>query len=766
MTKIYLLTSAFISVVLLLGGPAPADEWTFEYPCYLLDTYNADGDCWKGILPDGSHQYLVVPEVWLIGPPPSEESAVTMPPDHWVELAFRGSIVDGPGDDILLSEMGQAGEKALVFITDGAGQEYLLGLAMSSTAGGHAPTEIRFDISSIAPPFAPRAIRVVALDRGGASPGFDIANLQARISSSCDEIACNPQPVDGAKNVSPDTVLTWTPGCFADKHTVYLGKSRSDVGTHAIPVSDPAQPQDANVYDPCCLELGKTYYWRIDEVNDANASSPWLGSIWSFTVTDHLVLDDFEAYNDTNNIIYDTWIGIGGQFVDLSTDKTHPCGLQSMEFKYRYSDDRYSEAVRTFDPPQDWASAGVKAVQLFFYGEKNNYTNGQMYVSLSDGELKKTVPYDGAPADLKTESWQLWRIDLQDFTSLNLANVQGIGIGFRATTMGPAGSGAGTVYFDNVTLYASRCFDENRPDADFNSDCIVGYQDLEEMTHNWLDTGYNVYPVAAPGEPLVWYKFDYDTIDYSGNNHHGDPCFGPIYMPGVYRQAMSFDGTQQALQIRDAADLFSKIDTAITIAFWQYGFSTPHHTDTLCCSNYEYGKSNPAVAINLGLWSRPQGYSDPVQDFALTGRYNWDCGYPWSFDNRVSGTHRYRQEWTGRWNHWAFTKDANTAAMQIFLNAVLYDSRTDANSPIVGITSFEIGSGWYGRYNGLLDDFRIYNYALSQAEVAYVATNGTGVFDPAVGGLMSPADLDADNKIDFADFALLADTWLENQLWP
>jgi len=63
----------------------------------------------------------------------------------------------------------------------------------------------------------------------------------------------------------------------------------------------------------------------------------------------------------------------------------------------------------------------------------------------------------------------------------------------------------------------------------------------------------------------------------------------------------------------------------------------------------------------------------------------------------------------------------------------------------------------------LIDDFRIYDYALSQKEIAYVATNGTGVFNLP---LLSPLDLTQDDAIDFMDFAVLAENWLENQLWP
>jgi hypothetical protein len=101
--------------------------------------------------------------------------------------------------------------------------------------------------------------------------------------------------------------------------------------------------------------------------------------------------------------------------------------------------------------------------------------------------------------------------------------------------------------------------------------------------------------------------------------------------------------------------------------------------------------------------------------------------------------------------------------MQIFLNGRLLDKRTGAKSPILGVDSFIIGSGWYAGFDGLIDDFRIYDYALSQPEVAYIATNGTGIFDQP---LMSPADVFTDEQINFKDFAILANNWLEEQLWP
>lgn len=731
-----------------------AEEGAFEYPCYLLDAFDADNSCWEGMDAEGNYRgpIRVVPAQWLVGSPPSEKSGVTLPPDHWVDLQYRGRIVDGPENDIVLIELGPVSEQALIFITDGAGPEYLLGKATSGSIGdGVDPTEIGIDIADVNLPFEPRAVRILGLDYGGEAPGFDIASVRTRISTDCTQTACWPVPVNGARNMPTDVTLSWSPGQNAQKHMVYFGDNLSDVDADANAVSDPPQPQDANSFDPGGLELGKTYYWRIDEVNDSQIQP---GGIWSFTIANHHVVDDFDqynllAYNDPNNIdFYETWKRGN---VYLWSEQTHECSKKSMVFNYYYYHYAiYSEAVRTFRSAQDWTAAGEKVLEVYFYGQSHN-SPAQMYLVLDDEDSERIVVYPGDANDLLKEAWQVWRIDLSELSdpNLNLSNITSLALGFCAEAGKPNSSGSGTVYFDDIILYSSRCLPENRPDADFDGDCIVDFKDLKEMAISWLDRGSHMYSVTMPKSPVAWYKFDGDADDSAGSAD-GLPHGNPTYPQGVFGQAIRFDGYNDSVVITNVPGLFSKIVTGITITFWQYGAQSTHLSDTLCCSNYIYGLDDPAIAIHLGCWRPP-------------GRYNWDCGRPWSFDSRLSGSHRYPSEWSGRWNHWAFTKDVQTGTMQIFLNGRLYDSRTGAETPISGITSFEIGSGWYGGYDGLMDDFRIYNYPLTQSEIVHVATNGTGIFEQP---LLIPADLNEDDQIDFSDFAALADRWLDNQLWP
>ena len=104
-----------------------------------------------------------------------------MPTDHWVELKFPGSIVDGPGYDIFIVEWGAFGEQALVFLSDAEGDEYLLATVRSGTSRQQAATYIGLDIANIPIDFTPCAIRIVGLDEGGAVPGFDLGSVRARI---------------------------------------------------------------------------------------------------------------------------------------------------------------------------------------------------------------------------------------------------------------------------------------------------------------------------------------------------------------------------------------------------------------------------------------------------------------------------------------------------------------------------------------------------------------------------------------------------------
>ena len=91
-------------------------------------------------------------------------------------------------------------------------------------------------------------------------------------------IAWNPNPADYQKKVSINPTLAWIPGDYisdANGHQVYFGTSFTDVNEANVsnPMGVFKGARDVNNYvPPGPLEVNTIYYWRIDEVNDANNS--------------------------------------------------------------------------------------------------------------------------------------------------------------------------------------------------------------------------------------------------------------------------------------------------------------------------------------------------------------------------------------------------------------------------------------------------------------------------------------------------------------
>ncbi|MHC4145267.1 MAG: PA14 domain-containing protein, partial [Planctomycetota bacterium] len=128
--------------------------------------------------------------------------------------------------------------------------------------------------------------------------------------------ANNASPANGTEGVNLMSKLMWNPGDFASSHEVYLGTDADAVAnaTKASPEYQGSKAIGEEVLDPGKLAFDATYFWRVDEVNNTNPDSPWVGNVWSFWTGDFLVVDDFELYNDidppaeTSNRIFDKWI--------------------------------------------------------------------------------------------------------------------------------------------------------------------------------------------------------------------------------------------------------------------------------------------------------------------------------------------------------------------------------------------------------------------------------------------------------------------------
>jgi hypothetical protein len=128
--------------------------------------------------------------------------------------------------------------------------------------------------------------------------------------------AYEPSPFDGAKFVHADAELSWTAGMNAKLHYVHFGDNFDDVNS----ATDGTVATDTT-YAPGTLQLGKTYYWRVDESDPPNPTVK--GDVWSFTIIPDIPIIDpnlvgwwkFEAGAD-NEVIDFSGHGNNGTIVD------------------------------------------------------------------------------------------------------------------------------------------------------------------------------------------------------------------------------------------------------------------------------------------------------------------------------------------------------------------------------------------------------------------------------------------------------------------
>ncbi|MFC1633745.1 LamG domain-containing protein [Planctomycetota bacterium] len=199
-------------------------------------------------------------------------------------------------------------------------------------------------------------------------------------------LAWNPSPSNGAvidieRAKQP---LSWSAGDNAAEHDVYFGLDKT-----AVENADSSDAtglyrgrQAGTTYAPPeSLEWGTgPYYWRIDEINTDDTLST--GGIWSFTVADHLIVEDFESYTDDDlagEAIWQSWIDgfgvadngaqVGYLLPPYAEQGTVHGGGQSMPLMYdNTAGVRNSEAELALTALRDWTAYGVTDLSIWFRG--------------------------------------------------------------------------------------------------------------------------------------------------------------------------------------------------------------------------------------------------------------------------------------------------------------------------------------------------------------------------------------------------------------
>ena len=483
-----------------------------------------------------------------------------------------------------------------------------------------------------------------------------------------------------------------------------------------------------------------------------------------------------------------------------------------------------------------------KALNIDYQGSALNAADtisDRMYVAIEDTAGNVAI-YDNPDGNAaKVPVWTTWYTILADINALGLPNpvnleaVSGIAIGFGVRCNDWIAAGDGNVMFDNIRLYASKCVPEFGPKADLDEDCDVDINDMDRLSNEWLlkaeTLTYTVTKTTKP--PIIWYKFNIDTqgtadVCDSGtgdaNNYTGtiqrfitenwDPNGGRdgngcLFLPsgGVMNWSTS---PYVDIPLNSLNYLSDPGPKGTTFSIWI-------NADLYATEFYNPGQWNSLIEIVIS----PDGVTrtgpnekmvtyvpNPTTGGMAAGiwaKVNSQTGLP----NAGPGTGNISLgNFGGKWNHWAFVKEP--MSMKIYVNGVLLahqdangdpcDPNRGASGPLIvppvplptgpgwvqGLDAFMLGerggNSWFnwGNWVGRIDDFQLYDYALTAAEVEWLATDSTcasctaSIYVPLVSTANIKLDgvngnqLDPNQIVNFGDMAIMENEWHTLLLYP
>ncbi len=219
-------------------------------------------------------------------------------------------------------------------------------------------------------------------------------------------------------------------------------------------------------------------------------------------------------------------------------------------------------------------------------------------------------------------------------------------------------------------------------------------------------SGQEITAVAPdPAGLVAHYEFEGDAADTSAFQPSADGTLvgNPTFAPGVFGQAIDLDGDGDYVDCGNES--FFDINDQLTVTSW------------IKVSEFDK-KYQAIIAKGDNSWRLARAGDSNNIEFACNGtaatRWTGKGEIPWA----VFGTTDVND---GKWHHIAGVFDGTR--LQLYIDGVLEAAKAAAKSIDVSNYNVCIGANAQvpGReWNGLIDDVRIYNYALSQAEIVSV----------------------------------------------
>ncbi len=479
--------------------------------------------------------------------------------------------------------------------------------------------------------------------------------------------AREPVPADGSTSTDAAVTLSWRSGREAMEHEVVFSADEQSVIDGSAVVGTVSEPS----YDLGTLSLGTTYFWKINEMNDVGTPPAYEGDLWTFLMPEYLMLDDMEMYKAKEGLfIWEYWID--------GFDNPDENGAV-------VGNGDYPETTVVYEGSQSLPiaysnTAAPTSEATLQIDDENWLASGIQTLSLqfhgtegNTGQLyvkinDTQVDYSGDVDDMAQGPWRTWNIDLAT-AGVALESITSL-------TIGVSGGGAtGTLYVDDIRLYP-----------------VLG------------ETITPVEPDAA--SLLAHYTFDGDFSDSAGN-HDGTALGDAKIVSDPDRgQVLSLDGDDDAMSIPPLP-----AGTEVTISMWVNPLNT---TTPSNWKSFFHGDGWTEGDIHWRLLNNRTngGVNGVVPGGDLTGR----------------GVVPYEQ-----WSLVVLTLSPTEFAY--WVNGIQDSARLLETGPMLQIGEGLVG-GWLNgeaierEWAGAIDDVRIYNRALSAAEVLWLSGKTTPVDKP------------------------------------
>lgn len=281
-------------------------------------------------------------------------------------------------------------------------------------------------------------------------------------------------PAVGGADVSQALRLLWEAAGPGMLHDVYFGADAAtvqaaDPNTEGIYLG--RQAETSILVEG--LDLGATYYWRVDETD---SDGPVQGPVWDFTTADFVVIDDVENYTaQPGEEVFTAWDGgylgngtgstVGYVETPYVERQIVRSGRQSLPMQFdndgQFADAQglpvdatYSEISQAFEPARDWTQVDGRDLISLGIAWRGLATNPAepFYVAVEDSAGSVAVVMNPDAEAIQSTEWEEWWIDLAELAAKGLdpssvAKLT-IGVGDPAVV-----GGTGTLYLDDIRLY-------------------------------------------------------------------------------------------------------------------------------------------------------------------------------------------------------------------------------------------------------------------------------------------------------------------------